>query len=184
MQIKFINLNKDNTRNVIEYIENNDIDLLILGKKKNTQSFSSFATTLARKASCSVLLVPKNASSKISKIIVPIDFSENAAEALKTALYFDKVIDQLEINVNEDVKVNVNHVYAPPPSELVDAMTDEQIKNELFELVNKELDDAYKNFLKLVEGCESEIERYFTPNINFAGAEITYSLAKKFDAYN
>jgi len=64
MQMNFVTLDKDNTRNIIEFIENNNIDLLILGKKKNTKSFSSFASTLARKASCSVLLVPKHASPK------------------------------------------------------------------------------------------------------------------------
>lgn len=179
MQIDLINLNNENTRSIIEYIDENNVDLLILGKKKNAESFSSFASTLARKALCSILLVPEKASPKISKIIVPVDFSKNSAEALNVALNFDKVIDKLEINVNEDVKVNVNHVYAPPPGELVDAMTNEQLKNELFELVDKELDDEYRNFMKLINGFETEIERYFTPNINFTGAEITLGLAKK-----
>jgi len=178
MRLNVIAIERDSIQDIIEIVDNHNIDLLVLGKKKNERSFSSFSATLARKVPCPVLLVPENAKAQINKIMVPVDFSDNAAKALEAAIYLDKYLDTLQINVNEDVKVQVNHVYAPPPSELVDAMTNEQLKAQLFEVLDAELDDAYQQFMTLINDSEPDIERYFTPNINFAGAEITYTLAK------
>jgi len=178
MQVNVISLECEHSQSIFDCIKEKNIDLLILGKKSNRHSFSTYSASLARKVHCDVLLIPENAQPKISKIIVPVDFSENAAKALEAALYFDSVIDQLKINVNEDVKVKVNHVYAPPPSEIVDAMTNEQLKAQLYDTLNAELDNAYEAFMTLIEDSDPDIERYFTPNINFAGAEITYRLAK------
>lgn len=178
MNLNVIAIERDSIQDIIELVDKQNIDLLVLGKKKNERSFSSFSTTLARKVPCSVLLVPENTKAQINKIMVPIDFSDKAAKALKAAIYLDKHIDALQINVNEDVKVQVNHVYAPPPSELVDAMTNEQLKAQLFEVIDDELHKAYQQFMTLINDSAPEIERYFTPNINFAGAEITYTLAK------
>ena len=71
---------------LIHWTQVKEIDLLIVGRKIQSKGSGITARRVARKAGCNVLFVPENAAGKIRRIIVPIDFSENAARALRTAL--------------------------------------------------------------------------------------------------
>jgi nucleotide-binding universal stress UspA family protein len=65
-----------------------DIDLVIMRKRTGDKISGNLSTKLARKAPCSVLFVPEGAKSWYTNILVPVDFSENAKEALETAVAF------------------------------------------------------------------------------------------------
>ncbi|MBN1545389.1 MAG: universal stress protein [Syntrophaceae bacterium] len=65
-----------------------DIDLVLIGRKSRPESTGKLAEKLARKAPCSVLIIPEGAGSKITKVLVPVDFSENSADAANVAAAF------------------------------------------------------------------------------------------------
>ncbi|MCX5906310.1 MAG: universal stress protein [Deltaproteobacteria bacterium] len=63
-----------------------DIDLILLGRKKAKEVRGKLATKLTRKAPCSVFVIPEGSEQKITNILVPVDFSDNSRDALQTAV--------------------------------------------------------------------------------------------------
>jgi nucleotide-binding universal stress UspA family protein len=89
----------------LEQIKQYEIDLLIVGRKKNDKETRQLPLKLTRQAPCSVCVVPEDSSPKLSKILVPIDFSECSAKALNTA------IDLAKTNhIKEIIALNVYNV--------------------------------------------------------------------------
>jgi len=73
---------------ILDMAVKKEIDLIIVGKKKRGITPGGFDKKLARKAPCSVLIVPEGVQPKIRKILTPVDFSENSADALDVAAAF------------------------------------------------------------------------------------------------
>lgn len=75
-----------------------DIDLIIMRKRAGDTPSGHLSTKLARKAPCSLLFVPEGAKSWYKKILVAVDFSENAKLAVETAVDFAVAnhIDEIE----------------------------------------------------------------------------------------
>ncbi|MEQ8471049.1 MAG: universal stress protein [Marinoscillum sp.] len=71
---------------LLEHIVKKDIDLVVIGRKTEAKDTRRLPINLARKAPCSVLVVPENSKHTISNILVPIDFSEFALNALEQAV--------------------------------------------------------------------------------------------------
>ena len=65
-----------------------EIDLIIMGKRREPTESGTLPQKLARKAPCSVLFVPESAKSAVTNILVPIDFSENSVDAMDVAVAF------------------------------------------------------------------------------------------------
>lgn len=62
------------------------VDLLLLGDRHGPGERRTLARRLAMKAPCSVWLVPEGAAPQFRRLLVPIDFSEPAADALRVAV--------------------------------------------------------------------------------------------------
>ncbi len=82
-------------------------DLVVIGQKTSPGSHGILAKKLARQVTCNALVIPDQARQSVSSILVPIDFSPNSAEALKTAVAINK---QLE----EPAEIVVVNVYEIP----------------------------------------------------------------------
>lgn len=65
-----------------------DIDLILVGGKSKREDSGTLPEKLVRKAPCSVLILPQGREAKITKVLVPVDFSENSAEAMEVAIAF------------------------------------------------------------------------------------------------
>jgi nucleotide-binding universal stress UspA family protein len=63
-----------------------EVDLVLVGHETRHSGRRALARRLAMKAPCSVWMVPDEAPSSISRILVPIDFSPPAADALSVAV--------------------------------------------------------------------------------------------------
>lgn len=61
-------------------------DLVVIGSRANVDTHTIRAKNLIREVKGDVLVVPQTALSTISKIMVPIDFSDNSVRALQQAL--------------------------------------------------------------------------------------------------
>ncbi len=70
---------------LLEQIVKKDIDLVVIGRKSVAKDTRRLPINLARKAPCSVLIVPEKSGHSISNILVPIDFSEFSVNALEQA---------------------------------------------------------------------------------------------------
>ncbi|MBU0637805.1 MAG: universal stress protein [Planctomycetes bacterium] len=65
-----------------------ELDLIIVGRRLPAEQMGvgSTFTRLARKAPCSVLIVPNHVRTHLSRLLVPVDFSEHSHLAAETAL--------------------------------------------------------------------------------------------------
>ncbi len=73
---------------ILRLTRQKEIDLILVGKTKEHQQSGMLPEKLARKAPCSVLVVPEGTQPEISKILVPVDFSEHSADAMDVAIAF------------------------------------------------------------------------------------------------
>ena len=105
---------------LLRIAKDDDIDLVIVGADT---AGGTLAEKLARKAPCSVLLVPPGARAVIDRILVPVDFSDHAADAVDVALAF------AEASALEEV--HLLHVYDVPTTCLKLGLTYEQFRTNI-----------------------------------------------------
>jgi len=75
---------------ILRMICDKDIDLVLVGKPDPGPGKHNIAEKLARKAPCSVLVVPEGSKSDYERILLATDFSDHAREALDVASAFAK----------------------------------------------------------------------------------------------
>ena len=73
---------------LLEQIKEHETDLVIIGREPHSYISRKLPIKLARKAPCSVLIVPEDAKAEINSIVVPIDFSHHAKDAVDIAIEF------------------------------------------------------------------------------------------------
>lgn len=73
-----------------------EVDLLVVGKD---HLGGTLAEKLARKAPCSVLVVPAEVPAFIERVLVPIDFSDHAADAVDVAVAFAEAAGLEEVHM-------------------------------------------------------------------------------------
>ncbi len=61
-------------------------DMIIIGKKVQLPGTGVISQRLARRASCSLLIIPENCQPKIDRILVPSDFSDYSRDAMEEAV--------------------------------------------------------------------------------------------------
>lgn len=72
-------------------------DLLIIGKKKQSENSGVDANRVARHVPSAVLFVPETAKPDIQHIVVPMDYSDYSIRALKTAVTIQDKLENVQI---------------------------------------------------------------------------------------
>ncbi len=114
-----------------------DIDLFIAGSKPKHKGRGLIPKKFVRKSFCSVLFIPEEAPDNISKIWVPIDFSEPSGEALNQAL-------QMSQKVEPPAHVCAHHVYQLPHAYFFKGFP----RDEIMQAVRQEAKNQYVEFTK------------------------------------
>ncbi len=70
---------------LLEHVAEKEVDLLLLGHRRSHPGRWAIARRLAMKAPCSVWMVPEDSPPALLRILVPIDFSEPAADSMRVA---------------------------------------------------------------------------------------------------
>ena len=81
---------------LLAHVAENHVDLLLIGGGRESSNRRSLARRLAMKAPCSVWLVPAGSRAKVDRILVPVDFSEPAADSLRVATSMAKSLGHKE----------------------------------------------------------------------------------------
>lgn len=115
-----------------------DIDLVIVGRKKDASETRRLPMKLARKAPCSVLVVPDGVKPSMSNILVPIDFSDHSANAIDVAVAFAKA--------KGISSIRCLHVYQLPVGYYKIGKSEE----EFAEIMKKNAWENYKNFIRSI----------------------------------
>jgi nucleotide-binding universal stress UspA family protein len=81
-------LQGDKLREMLTQIEQNGIDLAIVGRKREQSGRDSLEKQLTRRAPCSVLVVPEDSAPKITTVLCAVDFSDFSLRAFDKALLY------------------------------------------------------------------------------------------------
>ncbi len=125
---------------LVYYAGEGEQDLLVLGRKKNKDYFGRLTHELIRRGSSHTLLVPEKPPVTPRRILVAIDFSDNALRAYETAVELANKLPELP-------HIHCLNVYEMPETEAMYAGF--KPRSEEFEMeMKKAVGFAYNNFLE------------------------------------
>ncbi len=117
-----------------------DIDLIVMRKRKEPTASGTLFEKLARKAPCSVLFVPEGSKTWFTNILVPVDFSDNSFDALEAAV----TIGLAATGIKE---IYCLHVYSVPIGYYKTGKSYEQFA----EIMKGHAEKHYEEFIKKLD---------------------------------
>ena len=84
--ISFVVKEGNLSKKILKLAEEKSADMIIIGRKVDLPGTGVASQRLARRASCSLLIVPEGSKPRINKLLVPSDFSEYSKDALEEAI--------------------------------------------------------------------------------------------------
>lgn len=143
---------------IIEFIKTMNPDLLIMGQKQGFQGEGVMAKQIVKYVPSSVLFVSENSSFALETIVLPVDFSKTAGEAIKTA----------QEMTSNDGKVVGEHIFEVPPNFFPYLPTQDEKKRITAHLEKKRT--QFLNSLNVSEPIEIHIEMQSNESV----AQLTY----------
>lgn len=143
---------------ILEQILQKEIDLVVVGRKKNAKKSRRLPINLARKAPCSVLVVPEKSENTISNILVPFDFSEFCVNAFEQAVNL-ALVNKIKV-------IHCLHVFQLPLGHYKTGKTHE----EFTEIMMKNVKENYEYFIAKIDLKGIEVKPIFMLNENPAEA--------------
>lgn len=128
---------------VLEICHEDDIDLVIAGKKQATESAGTLTEEFARRLPASFLLIPESASSSCSSILVASDFSDYSSYAISYAA-------QVAANANNTIAIHAANVYSVPTGYHYIGKSYEEFAEDMHKFAQKKLNNQLSD-LKLVD---------------------------------
>ena len=128
------------TKEIMNFAHSKEIDLIVLGRKNEKPSGGVIINRLARRATCSLMIIPRGQETKLDKILVPSDFSDYSKDALEKAV-------ELARNNDGETEIVIQNVYQVPSGyhytgKTFDEFADVMVKH------------AEKDFKKFVSGLD------------------------------
>lgn len=134
---------------LLEQIVEKDIDLVLLGRKADAKETRQLPIKLARKAPCSVLVVPEGTKYSISNILVPVDFSDFCANAVELAVNIAKA--------NGQTTIHCLHVYNLPIGYSKTGKSEEEFSEIMLNNAKK----SYERFISKIDLKGIEVKPIF-----------------------
>jgi nucleotide-binding universal stress UspA family protein len=122
---------------LLRLAKHKNIDLVIAGVDPKDKGHRTLTEKLARKAPCSVLMIPEGAKPEIRKVLVPVDFSDHTQDTMDVAVAFATAA-KLD-------RVHCLHAYHVPPGFQKTGKTYEQFAKIMLGHAEKKLHESMKN---------------------------------------
>lgn len=143
---------------MLRRVPKKEIDLILVGRKKNVRRTRLLPLNLARNAPCSVMVIPNGVEPKISRLLLPVDFSEYSADALEVAL---------SIAIAKDIpEILCLHVYQLPLGYYKTGKS----TAEFTEIMRQNAQADYQNFVKNIDTKGISLIPHFVKDKNPANA--------------
>ena len=140
---------------LIHWSDVKEIGLLVVGRKQESKGSGITAKRVARHAKSNLLFIPENPATEIRKILVPLDYSENSARAMKVAL-------DIQNKSLEKVEVVALHIIDLPPGDYYMR----PIENTGFiKMLEESAIKAYNEFIEKNDWEKARITPVFVENI-------------------
>ncbi len=122
-------------REMLHSIKDLDIDLSIVGQQADIELTSKVGEKLTRKAPCSVLILPEESRAVISKILVSVEYSENCAMAMDTAVAFGVAADLEELTCAHVYKLPLGYQKTGKSKEQFQEIMEENARKAFVEFI-------------------------------------------------
>ncbi|WP_339812690.1 universal stress protein [uncultured Imperialibacter sp.] len=153
------------TEQILKWSQVKEIDLIVMGLKKSLKGSGTNAAKITAICHASVLFVPENASFKLEKVMVPVDFSKNSAMAVDVAMALKK-LGNVEVLLQNVYKVPVGYHYTG--KEYVD-----------FAIIMKHnAEKQMKTFLNACQINEDDVIQVFNLDEDDKPADVIFTEAK------
>ncbi|WKV10691.1 universal stress protein [Marivirga harenae] len=140
---------------ILKFTKEKDIDLIVMGRREKAAESGSLAQRLARRAACSLLIIPEGTTPKMDKILVPSDFSEHSKLALEEALNIAQLIDG-------STEITVQNVFTVPTGYHYTGKTFE----EFTEVMKKNAVKNYKKFISSIDTKGIKLKAVYSQDTN------------------
>ena len=158
-------------KRILSLVKDSDIDLVLAGKKRTLEGTGVLVQRLARRADCSLLIIPEGSSPSMERLLVPSDFSENSKLALQTAL-------SIAEKNSPDIQLIVQNVYSVPAGYHYTGKSYE----EFSEVMKKHAKRDYKKFVKDLDIRKVKVKDVYSLDNNENKMSDIYEKAKEIKA--
>lgn len=148
---------------LLQWTKIKEIDLLLVGRKKDLKGSGILPERLARKVMSSILFVPQKAQMKLTDLFLAADFSEHSDMAFEEALKLAKG--------NEEATIYVFNSFTLPTGYYKTGKSEE----EFIQIMN---DHAVKKYNKMIEKFDVE-HTHIKPVFKFDDEESPADLVNK-----
>ncbi|MBT3785832.1 universal stress protein [bacterium] len=140
---------------MLRYVKENDIDLVIVGQNPDSHKTSRLCLKLVQKSPCSVLVIPWGTEAKIDHVLVPVDFSRFSKNALEIGSNICKALGLK--------RITALHVFGVS---MVDE-TNEDAKQEAIRNMKLISCEEFSTFFQGLEFGDVEVEEldHLDPNV-------------------
>lgn len=142
------------SRGILNFVEDHNIDLVIMGRHKDFVGGGILSNRLARRAACSLFIVPENSEPAVGHILVPCDYSPHSKIAMEEAILIARKYSV--------PKVTCQNVYTVPGGYHYSGKTYE----EFAEVMEKNAAKQFKKFMSDIDHEGVNIEPVYTLDEN------------------
>lgn len=162
------------TKSIVKFSAKNDIDLIVVGRKNSSDSGTDgvIIQRLARRGPCSILIIPNGFKKTISKVLVPVDFSDHSLDAV------NETIGLLNVDRFPKPKLYIQHVYQVPSGYHYAGKSFDEFGSVMREHAYKD----YTAFMRKADKTDLEIEPLLTLERHEDVMGLIYKTAKKMNA--
>jgi nucleotide-binding universal stress UspA family protein len=138
------------SKKILKLSEEKSADMILIGRKVQLQGSGIASLRLARRASCSLLIVPEGSTPKLKKLLVPSDFSDYSKDALEEAVMI--------ANKHGNVEIICQNVFAVPSGYHFTGKTYE----EFTAIMQMHAEISYKKFIRKIDTKGVKITPIYT----------------------
>jgi len=158
------------SKKILKLAEEKSADMILIGRKVHLPGTGVASTRLARRASCSLLIVPEGSATKMQRLLVPSDFSDYSKDALEEAIMIAEKHGGLEIVCQNVFTVPSGYHYTGKSYE------------EFTQIMRMHAEINYKKFIRKIDTKGNKITPVYTQDINDDPVEEIVAKAKEMGA--
>ncbi|MEM8969981.1 MAG: universal stress protein [Bacteroidota bacterium] len=131
------------SKQILKLADKHSVDAIVVGRKKDLKNNSVVAQRLARRATCSLLIVPEREYSKINRLLVATDFTKESVAALEEAI----TVARREQATGNPIEIVCHHTYQVPVGYHYSGKTFEECGDVMLEHARKK----YNKFISKLD---------------------------------
>lgn len=171
LNLKFITKQGQAAKKILKVSKEEEIDMVIIGRKRTLKGSGVLSQRLARRLECSLLIVPESSEPRLRKVLVPSDFSDYSLIAMEEAIAISE-------RRGFQVDVICQNVYTVPAGYHYTGKSYE----EFSAIMEKNAKDNYKKFIKKIDTKEVKISPVYSLDSDEDPVEDIYQMAKEVEA--